>query len=124
MPFAMKNKAENQTKNKAKNKIKKDKIKIMPLGSRVLVVPDEADEVTHKKTSSGIFIPESGREERPEQGQVIATGEGEYRDGVLVPLKVKAGDRVIFSKYGYDEVKLDGKKYFVIKEENILAIVK
>ena len=98
-------------------------VKVSPLGDRVLVEPDE-DKKTKEKTDSGIFIPESGQSERPEQGKVIAIGEGSWKDGKLVPMRVKVGDKIIFSKYGYDEIKLDDKKYFVIKEENILAVIK
>ncbi len=111
---------------KAKEKAGKSgskNIKITPLGARVLVEPEEAKK--HKeKTDTGIYIPESNSTEKPEQGRVVAVGEGEYQDGKLVPLKVRVGDKVIFSKYGYDEIKVDEKKYFVIKEENILAVIK
>ena len=113
----MPNKQKNAEKSGGKN------VKISPLGARVLVEPDEAKK-PKEKTDAGIYIPESNSSEKPEQGRVIAVGEGEYQDGRLVPLRVKVGDRVIFSKYGYDEVKSEEKKYFVIKEENILAIIK
>ena len=98
--------------------------KIKPLRDRVLVEPVEADGATHKKTESGIFIPENINKENPEQGVVIAVGEGSYEDGKLVPVKVKVGDKIIFSKYGYDEIKIKEKKYLILKEENILAIIK
>lgn len=102
----------------------KEKNKIMPLADRVLIDPVETEEGTHKKTASGIFVPENAEREKPEQGTIIAVGEGSYQEGKLVPIKVKVGDNVIFSKYGYDEVKIAGKQYFILKEENILAVVK
>ena len=100
------------------------KLKITPLGSRVLVEPETAKEEDGKMTDSGIYIPQSGDKEKPERGMVIAVGLGEYDDGELVPMRVKPGDKVMFSRYGYDEVKIDGKEYFIIKEENILAVMK
>jgi len=91
----------------------------------VLVDPGDTDtEEGHKKTASGILVPENINKEKPEQGTVVAVGEGNYENGKLVPLKVKVGDKVIFSKYGYDEIKMNDKKYFIIKEDNILAIIK
>ncbi len=98
-------------------------VNVIPVGARVLVEPEE-EKKQKDKTESGIYIPESNSSEKPERGKVIAVGEGEYQDGKLIPLKVKVGDKVIFSKYGYDEIKVDEKKYFVIKEENILAVIK
>lgn len=119
----MKKQEKNKEKNKEKTREKISKIGITPLGSRVVLEPLEREE-GEKKLSSGIYIPESAREERPEQGKIVAVGGGDVDGGELVPMRVKVGDTVIFSKYGYDEVKMDGKKYFIIKEENILAVVK
>jgi len=110
-----------------KEKNKKNKVfnKIIPLGDRVLVEPTDTDSSdTHKKTSSGIFIPEGIDKEKREEGRVLAVGKGHYDDGDLIPVGVKVGDKVIYSKYGYDEVRMDGKKFFILKEENILAIIK
>jgi chaperonin GroES len=108
-----------------KNKEKKPKnMKIFPLRDRVLIDPEETDAGAEKKTASGIFIPETGNREKPEQGIVAAVGEGDYDDGKLIPLKVKIGDKVVFQKYGHDEIKVGGKKYFIMKEENILAVIK
>lgn len=95
----------------------------MPLGDRVLVKPIDADELA-TKTDSGIIIPDTVSKEKPEQGKVMAVGEGRYDDGKLIKPRVKEGDRVLFSKYGYDEVKVDDEELFIIKEENILAIIK
>lgn len=103
--------------------MKKKSIKISPLGARALVEPEE-EKKQKEKTDLGIFIPESNTTERPEQGKVIAIGEGSYENGKLIPMKVKVGDKIIFSKYGFDEVKIGEDKYFLIKEENILAVIK
>jgi chaperonin GroES len=101
----------------------KKESKIIPLGDRVLVKPMSPEDA--KKTKSGIIIPETVDRERPEQGKVIAVGEGRTNDdGKIIPMKVKVGDIVIFSKYGPDEVKVEGDEYFMLKEENILAVIK
>jgi chaperonin GroES len=97
--------------------------KIVPLGDRVLIKPLTQEEVS-KKTTSGIIIPETIDKEKPEQGKVVAVGEGRYEEGKLIPVKVKIGDRVLFSKYGYDDVKVDDEEFYILKEENILAIIK
>jgi len=99
------------------------KINVSPLGERVLIKPrSPADD---KKTASGIIIPETVNKEKPEQGIVIAVGEGRKTDeGTIIPLTVKKGDVVLFSKYSPDEVKIDGEEYFIISESNILAIIK
>ena len=95
--------------------------KIVPLGDRVLVKPVQEED---KKTKSGIIIPETINKEKPEQGRVIAVGEGKYENGKLVASRVKVGDTIIFSKYSPDEIKVEGKEYYILKEENILAIIK
>jgi chaperonin GroES len=80
---------------------------------------------SEKSGKFGIIIPDTVSKEKPEQGKIVAVGEGK-RDGSgkLIPLSVKIGDTVIFSKYSYDEVKSDGEEYIMVKEENILAIIK
>ncbi len=99
------------------------KIHIQPLGDRVLVEPLR-DEEKGGKTKGGIIIPETVNKERPEEGRIVACGEGKISEtGVLVPLKVKKGDRIIFSKYGPDEIKVDGKEYLIVSESNILAVI-
>jgi len=96
------------------------KTNIKPLGDRVLVEPLAKEE----KTKSGIIIPDTADKERPETGTIIAVGEGRMTDdGVLLPLMVKKGQKVIFSKYGPDEIKVDGKEYLLISEANILAVI-
>ena len=99
------------------------KIHIRPLGDRVLVEPLKEDD-KGGKTKGGIIIPETVSKERPEEGRVVACGEGKRGDdGVLTPLTVQKGDRIIFSKYGPDEIKIDGKEYLIVSESNILAII-
>ncbi|MFA6339017.1 MAG: co-chaperone GroES [Candidatus Paceibacterota bacterium] len=97
---------------------------IVPLGDKVLVKP-LSEEDMHKKTASGIIIPDTISKEKPEQGKVIAVGEGKYDDnGKLIPMQVKVGDRVLFSKYGFDEIKIDDEEYFILSESSVLAIIK
>ncbi len=109
---------------KIQEKKQVSKVHIIPLGDRVLIRPFSSDELG-TKTSSGIIIPETIDKEKPEQGEVIAVGEGWYtKDGAVIPLRVKVGDTVVFSKYGYDDIKVDGNEYYMLKEENLLAIIK
>jgi len=96
---------------------------IIPLGDRVLIKPLSSEDLD-KKSKHGIIIPETIDKEKPEQGKVLAVGDGRYEDGKLVPIRIKVGDRVLFSRYGYDEVKLGEEEYYILKEENILAIIK
>lgn len=93
---------------------------IKPLGDRVVVEPISEEEVT----KSGIVIPDTAEKEKPEQGKVIAVGPGKIEGGKRIPLEVKAGDIVLFAKYGPSEVKIEDKEYLVIKEEDILAVLK
>jgi len=100
------------------------KAPVQPLGDRVLIKPLSESE-KGKKLPSGIIIPDTIDKEKPEQGKVVAVGPGRRDDdGELIPVDVKVGDRVIFSKYGYDEVKVDGEEYLIVSESNILAIIK
>lgn len=100
-----------------------NKTGIMPLGSRVLVKPYTREEI-EVKNNFGIILPEKDSKEKSEQGMVIAVGKGEYVEGKLVPMTVKVGDKVAFSKYGYEEITAHGEDYFLIKEDAILAIIK
>jgi len=94
---------------------------IQPLADHVLIEPNKKEE----KTASGILLPETMDKERPEQGKVIAVGPGRKTPaGKLIPMEVKVGQKVLFSKYGPNEIKIDGKEYLIAKEENILAIIK
>jgi chaperonin GroES len=97
------------------------KKKIVPLGDRVLVRIEKAE----TKTKSGIIIPETISKERPEQGVVVSVGAGRTTDeGKTIAPHVAVGDTVIFSKYGPDEIKLDGEEYYILSESNILAVIK
>lgn len=93
------------------------KKKIIPLGNRVLVEPISQEE---KKSASGIILPDTLDKEKPEQGKVIEVGPGKGK----TPMNVKKGDLVVFSKYGYDEVLIDEKEYYIIEEDKILAVIK
>lgn len=107
---------------KKEEKTRVPKINIRPLADRVLVKPQEN---TYEKTASGIIIPDTARKEKPEQGVVVAVGEGKRNDkGEMVPLRVKVGETVMFSKYGFDEVKIDDQEYYIVSESSILAVIK
>jgi len=92
--------------------------KLKPLADRVIVKPLEAEEVT----KGGIILPDSAKE-KPQEAKVVAVGPGKVVDGKKQEMTVKAGDKVIYSKYSGDEIKVEGKEYTIIKEEDILAIV-
>ncbi|MCR4283906.1 MAG: co-chaperone GroES [Parcubacteria group bacterium] len=97
--------------------------KIKPLGDRVLVEPVSAED-RGAKTKSGIIIPDTIDKEKPEQGTVIAVGPGRIGDnGKLIPMSIKKGQKVIFSKYGPDEIKIGGKEYYILSESSILAVI-
>lgn len=94
-------------------------MKIKPLGDRVLVEPLKEDEV--KK--GGIIIPDTAKE-KPQEGKVIAVGTGKLDDnGKVIPFNVKKGDTVLMPKYGGTEVKIGEKKYQIVREEDILAVI-
>ncbi|MDR3547643.1 MAG: co-chaperone GroES [Candidatus Pacebacteria bacterium] len=93
---------------------------ISPLADRVVVKPITKEE---KASASGIIIPETADKERPAKGTVVAVGPGKTEDGKLFPVTVKVGQTVLFSKYGYDEVKIDGEEYFILSESSILAVI-
>lgn len=96
---------------------------IKPLADRVVVRPLTEDELG-TVSASGIIIPDSAKKEKPEQGIIIAVGPGKRDENSdkRIPLEVKEGDRIIFSKYGYDEVKIDKDEYFIVSEASILGI--
>ncbi len=95
-------------------------LKLKPLGDRVIIDPLE-DEAA--KSAGGIFIPDTAKE-KPQKGKVVAAGPGRTTDeGKVLPLPVKAGDTVIYSKYAGTEYKQDGKEYLIVREADILAIV-
>lgn len=90
------------------------KVNIKPLADRVLVEPLEAE----TKTASGIIIPDSAKE-KPQQGVVVAVGNGKKDE----PMTVKAGDKVLYGKYSGSEFSIDGKKYLIMHESDIFAII-
>ncbi len=93
---------------------------IKPLSDHVLIEPIRAEE----KTAGGIFLPETADKEKSEQGMVIAVGDGKKTDeGKIVPVSVRAGQKVLFTKYGPQEIKVDGKEYLIASETDILAII-
>ncbi len=91
-----------------------------PLSNNVFIEPLKEE----KATKSGIVLPDSAEKEKPMLGKVIAVGDGKLNEkGERMPMSVKVGDKVLFKKYGPDEIEVDGKKYLVGNEEDILAIV-
>ncbi|MBM4402231.1 MAG: co-chaperone GroES [Candidatus Cloacimonetes bacterium] len=96
------------------------KINIKPLGDRVLVRPISQEE----KTESGIIIPDTATKERPEEGEVLAVGEGRLDEsGKRIPIEIEIGQKVMFTKYGPSEVKVDGEELLIVKQEDILAVI-
>jgi chaperonin GroES len=106
---------------KAENISDSQQFSIQPLGDRVVVKPVTKEE---KVSASGIIIPDTVDKERPAKGTVVAVGPGKREDGAVTPMNVKVGQKVLFSKYGYDEVKIDGEEYYVLSESSILGILK
>lgn len=97
--------------------------KITPLGDRVLVEPLSVEE-KGGKTKLGIIIPETVDKERPEQGRVLAVGPGRLDEaGERQPIGVTKGQKIIFTKFGPDEIKVGDKEYMIISESNILAVI-
>jgi chaperonin GroES len=94
-------------------------LKIRPLHDRILVERLEEQEVKR----GGIIIPDTAKE-KPQEGKVIAAGNGKVtEDGKKLPLDVKAGDRILFGKYSGSEVKIEDKEYLILREEDVLAIL-
>ncbi|MDQ0340432.1 chaperonin GroES [Caldalkalibacillus uzonensis] len=91
---------------------------LKPLGDRVVIEPIEKEETT----ASGIVLPDTAKE-KPQEGKVVAVGSGRIENGERIPLEVKEGDRVIFSKYAGTEVKFDNKELLIMRESDILAIL-
>lgn len=91
---------------------------IKPIGDRVVIKVLESEE----KTKGGIVLPDTAKE-KPQEGKVVAIGSGELIEGKRVPLEVKVGDKIIFSKYAGTEVKLDGEEYLILRQSDILAIL-
>ncbi|NLY53283.1 MAG: co-chaperone GroES [Firmicutes bacterium] len=93
---------------------------LQPLADRIVVKPLAQEE----KTKSGIVLPDTAKE-KPQKGEVLAVGPGRMtEDGTRLPMEVKVGDKVIYSKYAGTEVKIDDEEYLILKETDVLAIVK
>jgi len=94
-------------------------VSIKPLEDRIVIKSLEAEQTT----ASGLVIPDTAKE-KPQEGKVIAVGNGKVNDdGKKVPLDVKAGDRILFGKYSGSEVKIDGDEYLILREEDVLGIL-
>ncbi|HSD12842.1 MAG TPA: co-chaperone GroES [Patescibacteria group bacterium] len=95
-------------------------MQVKPLSDRVLVKPLSEEQAT----KAGIIIPDTVEKEKPEKGEVVATGPGKLLDnGQRAPMTVKAGDKVVFKKYSPDELKVDGQELLILEESDILAVL-
>jgi chaperonin GroES len=95
-------------------------LKLKPLGDRIIIEPSEDDDAT---SAGGIIIPDTAKE-KPQKGKVVAAGSGRVNDdGKTIPLSVKNGDEVVYSKYAGTEYSESGKEYLIVRESDILAIV-
>jgi chaperonin GroES len=95
------------------------KVKIKPLGDRVLVRPVEKE----KQERGGIIIPETAKE-KPQEGEIVAAGKGKTSDeGKVLPMDVKAGDRILYGKYSGTEIKIDGEEFLIMNQDDILGIL-
>jgi chaperonin GroES len=93
---------------------------IRPLYDRIVVKRIDDDT---EKTAGGLFIPDSAKE-KPQQGEVVAVGQGKRNDeGKLIPLDVKAGDRILFGKYSGSDIKSDGTEYLIMREDEVLGVI-
>ncbi len=111
----------NTKKTKTEVSTKKVGVGISPLADRILLKEDISNK--ENKTASGIIIPVTVSEDKGgKRGKVVAIGEGKYEDGKLIPVSVKVGDEVLF-QWG-DRVKVDGEEYYIVKESELLAVIK
>jgi chaperonin GroES len=94
------------------------KFNLKPLEDRIVVQPQEEEETT----VSGIVIPDTAKE-KPVEGKVVAVGPGRFEEGQRVPIDVKVGDSVIYSKYGGTEVKVEGEEYLILSARDVLAVI-
>ena len=95
-------------------------MKLQPLGDRVVVKATDDDDA---RTASGLVIPDTAKE-KPQTGEVLAAGPGDYKDGERVPMDVSVGDVVVYSKYGGTEVKFEGEDYLILSSRDILAVIR
>ena len=94
--------------------------RIRPLADRLIVKRVEEQEL---KSAGGIIIPDTAKE-KPQEGKVVAVGRGKLNDdGKVIPLDVKAGDRILFGKYSGSEIKIDGEEHLILREEDVLGVV-
>jgi chaperonin GroES len=93
-------------------------VTIKPLEDRILVKSVEAEQTT----ASGLVIPDTAKE-KPQEGEVLAVGPGRFEDGQRLPLDIKVGDKVIYSKYGGTEVKYNGEEYLILSSRDVLAVL-
>ena len=106
-------------KKKRAAKKSRGKMRLQPLGDRVVVERDESEEIT----AGGIVLPDSAKD-KPARGKVVSVGDGRLlEDGTRAPFQVKVGDRVLFSSYAGDEFKIDDQELVLMREEDILAII-
>ena len=110
----MRSEAESRSQSGAK------KIKLTPLSDRVIVEPEK----TEQKSKGGVVLPDSVEKEKPQQGKVTAIGKGKYVGGKFVRPEVKVGDKVLYAKYGGDEIEISGRKLIILEAKDILAIIK
>ena len=95
------------------------KVKIRPLGDRVLVKPLDKE----KQERGGLIIPDTAKE-KPQEGEIVAAGKGKTTDeGKLIPIEVKVGDRILYGKYSGTEIKIDGDEYLIMHQDDILGIL-
>ncbi len=94
-------------------------MKLQPLGDRIIVKPKEDDTAT---TPSGLVIPDTAKE-KPQLGDVLAVGPGDFQDGERVPVDVKQGDVVVYSKYGGTEIKFEGQDFLILSSRDVLAVI-
>ena len=92
---------------------------IKPIGDKVVIKPITVEETT----KSGIVLPGSAQE-KPQQGEVIAVGDGIYQNGVKIPMELKVGDRVVYGKFGGVDVKLNGEEVIIMAEKDVLVVLK
>ena len=93
--------------------------KVVPLADRVVIRPTEENE----QMRGGLYIPDTAKE-KPQQGEVLAVGPGRYEEGKRVPLEVKVGDKILYGKYSGTEVTIDNEPVLILRENDILAVIK
>ncbi len=96
----------------------KSKVKIQPLGDRVVIQALEETE----EMRGGLYIPDTAKE-KPQQGEIVAVGPGRFEKGERVPMELKVGQRVLYGKYSGTEVTIDSQEFLIVKESDVLAVV-